>query len=140
MPEYIYRAVTSKGQIVRNRVEEVNRNTLIKKLKNNDLLPISVVQVGYRGKKSKANRRNIMDIDDIMQQADSANILQGRANAKPSLKERVNLALYREEKITTRDIIIFTQNFFLLKKADFNNIHALSTIIDSTENLSLRGI
>lgn len=140
MAEYIYRAVTSKGQIVRNRVEEVNRNTLIKKLKNNDLLPISVVQVGYRGKKSKANRRNIMDIDDIMQQADSANILQGRANAKPSLKERVNLALSREEKITTRDIIIFTQNFFLLKKADFNNIHALSTIIDSTENLSLRGI
>ena len=46
MPEYIYRAVTSKGQIVRNRVEDVNRNTLIKKLKNNDLLPISIVQVG----------------------------------------------------------------------------------------------
>lgn len=30
MPEYIYRAVTSKGQIVRNRVEDVNRNILIK--------------------------------------------------------------------------------------------------------------
>ena len=28
----------------------------------------------------------------------------------------------------------------MLKKADFNNIHALSTIIESTENLSLRGI
>lgn len=44
MPEYIYRAITSKGQIVRNRVEDVNRNTLIQKLKGNDLLPISVVQ------------------------------------------------------------------------------------------------
>ena len=140
MPEYIYRAITSKGQIVRNRVEDVNRNTLIKKLKNNDLLPISVVQVGYKSKKTKANRRNIMDIDDIMKQADSANIMQGRAKAKPSLKERVNLALSREEKITTRDIVIFTQNFYLLKKANFNNIHALSTIIDSTENLSLRGV
>ena len=31
------------------------------------------------------------------------------------MKERVNLALSREEKITTRDIIIFTQNFYLLK-------------------------
>lgn len=140
MPEYIYRAVTSKGQIVRNRVEDVNRNTLIKKLKNNDLLPISIVQVGYKSKKAKANRRNIMDIDDIMKQADSANIMQGRATAKPSLKERVNLALSRDEKITTRDIVIFTQNFYLLKKANFNNIHALSTIIDSTENLSLRGV
>ena len=32
MPEYIYRAITSKGQIVRNRVEDVNKNSLIKKL------------------------------------------------------------------------------------------------------------
>lgn len=140
MPEYIYRAVTSKGQIVRNKVEDVNRNSLIKKLKNNDLLPISVTQVGYKSKKTKVNKRNIMDIDDIMKQADSASILQGRATAKPTVKERVNIALSREEKITTRDIIIFTQNFYLLKKANFNNIHALSTIIDSTENTSLRGI
>ena len=140
MPEYIYRAVTSKGQIVRNRVEDVNRNTLIKKLNNNDLLPISITQVGYNSKKTKVNKRNIMDIDDIMKQADSANILQGRATAKPTIKEKVNLALSREEKITTRDIIVFTQNFYLLKKANFNNIHALSTIIDSTENMSLRGV
>ena len=142
MPEYIYRAMTSRGQIVRNRVEDVNRNTLIKKLKNNDLLPISITQVGYRSrnKQTKANKKNILDIDDIMKQADSANILQGRAVAKPKLKERINIALAREEKITTRDIIVFTQNFYLLKKANFNNIHALSTIIDSTENLSLRGV
>ena len=140
MPEYIYRAITPKGQIVRNRVEDVNRNTLIQKLKSNDLLPISIVQVGYRSNKTKVNRKNMMDIDDIMKQADSANILQGRAIAKPSVKERINLALAREDKITRRDLIIFTQNFYLLKKSNFNNIHALNTIIDSTENLSLRGI
>ena len=140
MPEYNYKAITSKGQIVRNKVEAVNRNTLIKKLKNNDLLPISITQVGYTGKKTKVNKRNMMDIDDIMKQADSSHIMQGKLSAKPSIKERVNLALSREEKITTRDIIIFTQNFYLLKKANFNNIHALTTIIDSTENMSLRGV
>lgn len=140
MPEYIYKAVTSKGQIVRNRVEDVSKKSLIKKLKNSNLLPISIVQVGYRSKKTKANRKNIMDIDDIMKQANSANIMNGRTAAKPSLKERVNLALSREEKITTRDIIIFTQNFYLLKRASFNNIHALSTIIDSTDNLTLKGV
>lgn len=140
MPEYVYRAVTSKGQIVRNRVEDVNKNNLIKKLKSNNMTPISVVQVRYNSKKNKANRRNMIDIEDIMKQADSANILRGRAMAKPTIKERVNLALSREEKVTNRDIIIFTQNFYLLKKANFNNIHALSTIIESTDNLSLRGI
>ena len=131
MPEYIYRAVTSKGQIVRNRVEDVNRNTLIKKLKSNDLLPISIVQVRYHSNKKKVNRKNMMDIDDIMKQADSSNIMRGRASAKPSIKEQINLALSREEKITRRDIIIFTQNFYLLKKANFNNIHALNTIIST---------
>ena len=36
--------------------------------------------------------------------------------------------------------MVFTQNFYLLKKANFNNIHALKTIIESTENLSFRGV
>ena len=140
MPEYIYKAVTKQGQIVRNRVEDASKNTLVKRLKNNDLLPIEVVQVGYRGRQTKANKKNIVDIDDIMRTANSANILQGRDTTKRTLKERVNLAISAEERITTRDIIIFTQNFYLLKKANFNNIHALSTIIKSTENLSFRGI
>ena len=140
MPVYIYRAVTAKGQLVRNRVEDASRNSLIKKLKNNGLMPISITQVAYRSKKPKVNKRNMLDIDDIMRQADSANILQGRAIARPKLKERLNLALARDENITSRDLIIFTQNFYLLKKANFNNIHALSTIIDSTDNLSLRGV
>ena len=36
--------------------------------------------------------------------------------------------------------MIFTQNFYLLKKANFNNVHALTTIIQSTENLAFAGI
>ena len=31
-------------------------------------------------------------------------------------------------------------NFYLLKKANFNNIHALSTIIETTENDSFKAI
>lgn len=42
------------------------------------------------------------------------------------------------EKITSRDIRIFTQNFYLLKKANFNNIHALKTVIETTENAKLK--
>lgn len=142
MPEYVYKAVTSKGQIVKNKVEEVNKNTLIRKLKNNELLPISVTQVRINGNRNrkKANKRNMMDIDDIMKQADSANILQGDTALKPTLKEKINMTLARDEKVTSRDLIIFTQNFYVLKKANFNNIHALSTIIDSTENMTLRGV
>ena len=48
--------------------------------------------------------------------------------------------LSKTEKVTQRDLVIFTQNFYLLKKANFNNIHALRTIIDSTENVTFKGI
>lgn len=140
MPEYVYRAVTKRGQIVRNKVEESSKNNLIKKLKSNDLLPIEVIQVSYRSKNGRVAKKNIIDIDDIMKTANSASILQGREDNKTSTREKINLLLSAGQKITIRDVIIFTQNFYLLKRADFNNIHALSTIINSTENLSFRGV
>lgn len=141
MPEYVYRAVTKRGQIVRNKVEESNKNNLVKKLKANDLTPIEVIQVSYTSKKNgRIQKKNIVDIDDIMKTANSASILQGKENHKPSIREKVNLVLSAGQKITIRDVIIFTQNFYLLKRANFNNIHALTTIINSTENLSFRGV
>ena len=140
MPEYVYRAVTKRGQIVRNKVEETSKNNLIKKLKSNDLLPIEVIQVSYQSKRTRVPKKNIIDIDDIMKTANSASVLQGREGYRTSTKEKLNLLLSAGQKITIRDVIIFTQNFYLLKRADFNNIHALSTIINSTENLSFRGV
>ena len=140
MPEYVYRAVTRKGQIVRNRVEEASKQTLIKKLKQNDLMPIDVRQSAYVNKNKKKVRRNSIDMNEIMKTASSSNILTRDARTEISLAERVNVALAGTQKITNRDLVIFTQNFYLLKKANFNNIHALNTIIESTENLSLKGI
>ena len=139
MPEYVYKAVTSRGLIVKNRVEDSSKLTLIKRLKSNDLTPISIVQVGYH-KKNVRQKKNITNVEDIMKTASSSNIWQGRAKSNQSVIEKVNLALSSQEKVTPRDLVIFTQNFYLLKKANFNNIHALSTIIQSTENLTFRGV
>ena len=140
MPEYIYRAVTDKGLVVRNKVEDSSRQSLIRRLKHNGLTPIQVTQVGYMAKKQRKQKRNIKDMDDIMKTANSTNILNSANRTELSTIEKLNLKLAATEKITSRDLVIFTQNFYLLKKANFNNIHALSTIIESTENLSLKGI
>ena len=138
MPIYSYKAVTKRGQIVRNRVEEASRQTLIKKLKNNDLMPISIEQKAYKGKQQRTKKKNITDIQEIMKNVNTTQI--GKKQRTLSSKEKVNLYLARTQRITQRDIVVFTQNFYLLKKANFNNIHALSTIIESTENLSFRGV
>lgn len=139
MPVYTYRAVTKTGVIVRNKVESNSRQNLIKSLKSSDLLPISIEQVSYKSKNTtKKKKKNVTDIQEIMKNVNTTQL--GTKKTTLSTKEKVNLYLAKSEKPTPRDLVVFTQNFYLLKKANFNNIHALETIIQSTENLNFRGI
>lgn len=137
MPTFVYRAVTEQGTIVRNRVEDINKKMLIRKLKNNNLMPISVVQVNKLVLKSKKKqKKNINDVSEIIESTSYLN-----NDVRPERKTFIQrLGLNVSSKITTRDIVIFTQDLYLLKKANFNNIHALSTIIETTENDQLREI
>ena len=137
MPTYIYKAVTSSGLVVRNRVEAGSKQNLIRTLKENDLMPITIEQIAYSSKKKKTKKKNIKDIEEIMK-----NVNTTRINTKKTstVKEKINMYLSKTEKITSRDVIVFTQNFYLLKKANFNNIHALKTIMESTENITFKGI
>lgn len=140
MPIFVYRAVTEKGTIVRNRVEDISRKSLIKKLKANNLTPINIVQVSRIVAKSKQKqKRNVNDVSDIMQKT-NIEYYRNTSNKieKQSILKRAGINI--QTKITTRDLVIFTQDLYLLKKANFNNIHALSTIIETTENEQLRGI
>lgn len=142
MPTYVYKAMTKSGVVVKNKVDSPSRNELLKKLKNNNLVPIDVEQVRYASTIQTTQvkkKKNINEAEDIMKNINTTNL--GTAKPKQlSTKEKLNLYLAQTEKITPRDLVIFTQNFYLLKKANFNNIHALSTIIKSTENVSLKGI
>ena len=136
MPTFVYKAVTSKGDIVRNRVDDINRKNLIRKLKNNNLTPINIVQVDRIVSRSKQKqKRNIMATDNIFE---SAPYMNTNGERKKSVLRKLGASLTR--KITTRDIVIFTQDLYLLKKANFNNIHALSTIVETTENEQLKEI
>ncbi len=137
MPTYIYRAVTNSGLIVRNRVEAGSKQNVIRTLKENDLMPISIEQIAYSSKKKKTKKKNIKDIEEIMK---NVNTTQINTKKTSTVKEKINMYLSKTEKITSRDLVIFTQNFYLLKKANFNNIHALRTIIESTENVTFKGV
>ena len=140
MPTYMYRAMTKTGVVVRNKVESNSKQQLIKTLKNNNLLPISIEQIAYRSKSAvKKKKKNVTDIQEIMKNVNTTQIGKSKERTL-STKEKINLYFAKTEKITPRDIVVFTQNFYLLKKANFNNIHALNTIIESTENVSFKGI
>ena len=133
MATFNYRALTEDGRIVTNKVEEGNRITLVKKLKSNGLQPISVVQKNTRKTKSVRKKRNINNVQNVLEKVNTTVAINDNRR-KLTVKDKINNYLGTEDKITPRDIAIFTQNFYLLKKANFNNVHALTTIIESTEN------
>ena len=136
MPRFVYRAVTEEGKIVRNTVDELSRKILIKKLMKNGITPITIEQrrktiVTSSNTKKK---RNINVASEMMQETNMYVNLDGELKKKSAM-ERINHRLLTQtSRITMRDVTIFTQDFYLLKKANFNNIHALSTIIEKTEN------
>ena len=140
MPVYVYRAVTDKGLVVKNKVEEASKQALVKRLKNNGITPIEIMQVAYKGRGQTKKKKNVTDIQEIIKNVNTTQVGKNENVKQLSTLEKVNLYLAATEKVTVRDIIIFTENFYLLKKANFNNIHALSTIIQSTENITLKGI
>ena len=92
MPEFTYRAVDKNGVIVRNRVEDVSKQALIKRLKHNDLMPISVVShdvIRKRGK-TRARKRNINNVEEILKNVNTANLAQSRG-------KKVSRFLYRQD-------------------------------------------
>ena len=108
-------------------------------LKNNHLMPIEIQQISYISKRTpKKQKKNVTNIQEIMKNVNTTQI--GVKSKTQTVKEKINLYFAKTEKITQRDLVVFTQNFYLLKKANFNNIHALNTIIESTENITFRGI
>ena len=144
MPLYIYKAVDKNKQVVRNRVEAVNRFILLNKLKKNGFMPISVTQVQVGNRKAnnlrKKQKKNVETSGSILKELRDKQINSNTMTKAQTFRRDAKRVLFSNIKITTRDIVIFTQDFYLLKKANFNNIHALSTIIENTENPSFKAI
>ena len=142
MPRFVYRAVTEDGRVVRNQADELSRKTLIKKLLRNGITPITVVQKRKRLNvtTTKKKKRNVNVATEMMQENNMYTNMDETVKSKSysaRLKDRI---ITQSSRITMRDVTIFTQDFYLLKKANFNNIHALSTIIEKTENPRFKDI
>lgn len=140
MPTFAYKAITPQGQVVKSKMDDASKLSCVRKLKRNGLTPISVSQiVTISRKKSVGNGKNGATKAEKPKYQTTATVHSKNAR-KESVIEKLDKALISTERITYRDIRVFSQNFYLLKKANFNNIHALSTVIDTTENPKLRVI
>lgn len=146
MPAFQYKAIDNRtGQVIKNTVNGVTKQELYKMLKNNGLTPIDIQQAlevtaGKQPvKKHRSSEEILRDLSP-----DQVRLIYNSNSATKKTKSMTakskKISKNRGHKITSRDIIIFTQNFLLLKKSDFNNIHALETVIHSTENARFKSI
>ncbi|MGN1298727.1 MAG: type II secretion system F family protein [Candidatus Scatovivens sp.] len=148
MPKFEYRALSEQGQIVKNKVVETSKSACIKKIKRNGMTPISVKQIVEvnisKNKQDLGQRKNIKSKEQLQQEKEFSQMISKRRTQNDDLSKKLNSAVnfnnVLNTKVSSRDIRIFTQDFYLLKKANFNNIHALQTVISSTESPTLRTI
>ena len=140
MPTFVYKAITPQGQVIKSKMDDASKLSCVKRLKRNGLTPISISQTITitRGKKDKGAGKTKKQFKPNFEA--TAVVGAKRGKKKRTFIEKIDKALASTEKITYRDIKIFSQNFYLLKKANFNNIHALSTVIETTENPKLKVI
>ena len=146
MPLFNCKMLTPQGQVIRSRVEESSRLACIRKLRRNGLTPISVTPAvtltsSKKSDKSTKKMRNIKPTANFQSKRQAKNKKNKNQKAQGGIWELLNSDVGGGgRKPSPRDIRVFTQNFYLLKKANFNNIHALSTVIQTTENPRLRTI
>ena len=106
MPSYVYKAMTKYGVVVKNKVEADSKQSLIKRIKRSEMIPISVEKDLFTTKNKKA-KKNISAMDEYMKNFTTTNIDKSKVMSN---SEKVKKYLTTNQKITPRDIVVFTQD------------------------------
>ena len=114
----------------------------MKRLKASGLTPISVKKAqGLFANSGKSDKRNQVTAIAVTKLREKK---EREKNKKKGLKKDVEIPFLKNLGLTgtvkTEEVMAFTQNFHLLKRAGFNNVRALTTILENTENPALQDI
>lgn len=129
MPIYKYKANDKYGITFVGKMNASNTTEVIDRLKRKKIMPVRIEQV--RISRTKARKKEVKKL------ASTRKLLSYRVGAdklKNTFMSKVDINF---SKVNVRDVMVFTQNLYSLKKADFNNVHALSTLLQATDNANL---
>lgn len=137
MPSYRYKAMAEDGTISVGRILALDKESAINSLKEDMLQPINIKELKNRKKEFK--NTNYIKFDN------KEKVKKRKPRSRKRLKdmsflEILTMDINFSKKVTSKDILIFANDFYILKKAKFNNIEALQTICDGTENEYFREV
>lgn len=136
MPSYKYRVIFDDGKIGRGRILALNKNHAIESLKRENIQPIMVKKIKEKNKHYKRPdyARIRRSEKDAIKNAGGIGRKKKIDLKKLSLKDLSQVEFHPFAKVSNKDIIAFVNNFYILKKARFNNVQALQAVYDGTEN------
>ncbi len=129
---YKYRGMLKDGKSIRGKIEAKTKSEAISKLKSSKITPIEV-------KKSKTDELKQKN-KKIGKPSKELN-LKGREHGKKRKKKLdLNSEITLFATVKPKDILVFTNNLYILKKSNFNNVQALESLYYGTENPILKDI
>jgi len=144
VPDFKYRAVLRNGRIMRGILTAKSKADVINMIKNTKMTPISIS--AKRIRRPAVNKKKI-DFKKLSKAVDKDT---RKTRLEETLKSNVNNKSFLQTLLTTdvsfsvgvkqKDILIFTNALYILKKAKFNNVTALESVYNSTENRKLKDI
>jgi len=144
VPEFKYRAVLRNGKIVRNIMTAKSKSEVIQMIKDTKMQPISIVAKKIRRpavQKKKINFEKLgKTVDKNIQRSKRAAINLRDESGKIKWSSILTADVSFSKGVKPKDVLIFTNSLYILKKAKFNNITALESVYASTENKRLKDI
>lgn len=141
MPSYKYRVLMENGRVGRGKVVATNKTKAIEALKDGQMQPVFIKRL-YESKK-KYKRLDYKRLERANQKAITESIRKKKVKNKQKLDLReitwqdVKIALKRPKP---KEVLTFANNFYILKKAKFNNVQALQALYDGEANEAFKDI
>lgn len=141
MAKFRYRALSGNGKIITGSMEDSSPAAVREKLTSNGFKPITVSKslfgASFSGRK---DRKYSVDANATTKYARDRLIEEQKKKQQKGLSKDISIDLSFLKRATKKDLFSFTQSFYLLKRAGFTNIRALSSLLENTENPAMRDI
>lgn len=145
MADFKYRAVLRNGKIMRGIINAKSKSEVIQIIKDTKMTPISINAKKIR--RPAVKKKNI-DMKKLGKAAEKNTKKIGGltldAREPTTAKEKIMKLLSSDVSfgrgVKPKDVLVFTNALYILKKAKFNNLNALESVYNSTENKRLKDI
>ena len=143
MAVYSYKAVSKTGQVFKSKMQDDSEENVKHRLKAQGLTPITIHKeidvakmLSGNSNKQRKNREVAIVVNETLAKAEAQE--RDKKEKKKDLSADIDLSFL--DRVKTEDVISFTQMFLLLKRANFTNMRALTTMLNNTKNAAMRGI